>query len=232
MIDIHSHVIPNVDDGSTSLDASIKLLKEAIHEGVTDLICTPHYRKQMFETEVEKLKVQFSLLVNEAKKNNLPINLYLGQEIYLRRPNALKEYIENNKIITINETNWLLLEFSYTKDIDISEVVYNAKINGYNSIIAHIERYQYVTLEQAFEIKKIGALIQVNASSINGKYGFFIKRKVLKFIKNGLVDFVASDIHESRENGMAKAYNKVVKKFGQEVASKLFKENGKILIKR
>lgn len=232
MIDIHSHVISNVDDGSSSIDASINLLKDAINEGVTDLICTPHYRHKMFETSIEDLKKQFEKLVLEAKKQNLPINLYLGQEIYLRRPKALNEYFNNGLLMTMNNTNWLLLEFSYTNDIDISEVVYNAKLNGYNSIIAHIERYEYVDLDQAIDIKNTGAMIQVNASSINGKYGFKTKRRVLKLIKNGLVDFVASDIHETRQNGMAKAYNLITKKFGSDVANRLFKENAKILINR
>lgn len=232
MIDIHSHIIPNVDDGSTSMDASINLLRDAINEGITDIICTPHFRKMMFETSLTEIKIQFDKLVKEANLRKLDVNLYLGQEIYLRRPNALREYNKSNYLMTINNTNWLLLEFSYTNDIDISEVVYNAKLDGYNSIIAHIERYRYVDINQAIEIKNSGALIQVNASSINGKYGFATKRKVMKFIKNGLVDFVASDIHCTRENGMAKAYNKVEKKFGIEVANKLFKENAKILINR
>ena len=230
MIDIHSHIIPNVDDGSTSMEASINLLKDAINEGITDIICTPHYRHKMFETTISELKIQFEKLLIETKKNNLPINLYLGQEIYIRRPNALNEYKSNGKIITMNNTNWLFLEFSYTNNIDISEVCYNAKLNGFNSIIAHIERYEYVDLNEAIEIKNTGALIQVNASSINGKYGFKTKRKVMKLIKNGIVDFVASDIHLTRENGMHKAYNKVSKKFGIEIANKLFKENAKILI--
>lgn len=232
MIDIHSHVIPNVDDGSTSIDASIKLLKDAIDEGVTDLICTPHYRHLMFETELALIKKQFELLQEEVTKQNLNIRLYLGQEIYLRRPRALSEYFEKNRIMPINETNYLLLEFSYTNDIDISEVVYNAKLKGYNSIIAHIERYQYVDLNQAIEIKNAGALIQVNAESINGSYGFLTKRKVMKFIKNGIVDFVASDIHCNRVNGMAKAYKKITKKFGKEIADKLFCSNALKLIKR
>lgn len=231
MIDIHSHIIPNVDDGSTSMDASINLLKDAIKEGITDIICTPHYRKMMFETSIDEIKEQFNNLVIEAKRNDLDVNLYLGQEIYIRRPSALRDYKNNNRLMTLNNSDWLLLEFSYTNDIDISEVVFNAKLDGYNSIIAHIERYQYVDINQAIEIKSSGALIQVNASSINGKYGFATKRRVMKLIKNNLVDFVASDIHQTRENGMAKAYNKIVKKFGLEVANKLFKENAKILLK-
>lgn len=232
MIDIHSHIIPNVDDGSSSINASINLLRDAINEGITDIICTPHYRNHMFETSVDEIKKQFNNLVLEVKNNDLPVNLYLGQEIYLRRPKSLSEYYRDGKLMTMNNTNWLLLEFSYTNDIDISEVVYNAKLSGFNSIIAHIERYEYVDIDQAIEIKNSGAMIQVNASSINGKYGFKIKRRVMKLIKNDLVDIVSSDIHETRENGMAKAYNIITKKFGTEMANKLFKENARKLINR
>ena len=82
MIDIHSHIIPRVDDGSKSLEDSLKLLKTAEEDGVTDLICTPHYRRSSFETPLNKIKEKFEQL---KEANNTKVNIYLGQEISYSR---------------------------------------------------------------------------------------------------------------------------------------------------
>ena len=186
MIDVHTHVIQNVDDGSNSLEASIKLIKQEIEFGVTDLICTPHYRRHMFETSVEDVNLSFFDLVEEVKKQNLNINLYLGQEIYCRNLEGFEKtlsYLDEKKVLTFQNTNYILLEFSYTRDIDISEIVYIANRRGYLPIIAHIERYQYIdSIEKVEELIEAGAKIQINASSIIGKDGGKRKKFVNKLI--------------------------------------------------
>lgn len=230
MIDIHSHIIYDVDDGSSSIEASISLIKKEIENGVTDIVCTPHYRQNMFETSLEKIKENFLELKNLVK--NLDVNLYLGQEIYVKSYNILKEHLQKGKVLTINNTTYLLLEFSYTYEIDISEIVYNLQLNGYKVIIAHIERYEYLGIDKIVEIKNIGALMQINASSLIGKNGLKLKSKCKKYLKNNVVSFVSSDIHESRENYMMKAFNFIKKHYGSEMANSLFIENAKILINK
>ncbi len=232
LVDIHSHIITKVDDGSENIEASIYLLRLAKNAGIKDLILTPHFRRGMFEASVDKIKEGFSELQKIAKENNIDINLYLGQEIYIRRVGSFKEYLESGKVIPLNDTNYYLIEFSYDSEIDISEVVYNLKLLKKKAIIAHIEKYNYITLKEAEEIKATGALIQVNASSIVGRYGFGMKRKTLKYIKEGLVDFVASDCHATREYDYDKAYNLILRKFGSSVALKLFKDNAKVLLEK
>lgn len=230
MIDIHSHIIYGVDDGSSSLEASISLIKEEIKNGVTDIICTPHYRKNMFEASLDTIKNNFNKLTESV--NGLNINLFLGQEIYVKSYTMLKEALVNNRILTMNNTNYLLLEFSYTNDIDILEIVYNLNLNNYKVIIAHIERYEYLNLNQVIELTKNGALIQMNASSIIGKDGFKIKQRCKKYLKNNLVSFVSSDIHESRNNYLTLTFNYIKKHYGIEMANKLFNENAKILLNK
>lgn len=230
MIDIHSHIIYDVDDGSSSIEASISLIKNEIENGVTDIICTPHYRQSMFETSLEKIKENFLELKKQIK--NYDVNLYLGQEIYVKSYNILKEHLQNKRVLTINNTNYLLLEFSYTHEIDISEIVYNLQLNGYKVIIAHIERYEYIDINKIEELKSMGALIQINASSVIGKEGLKLKSKCKKYLKNNVVSFVSSDIHESRKNYMMKAFNFIKKHYGLEMANNLFNENAKILINK
>ena len=91
------------------------------------------------------------------------------------------------KVLTINNTKYLLLEFSYTYEIDISEIVYNLQLNGYKVIIAHIERYEALSSHRAHieELVDMGAYMQVNAASIEGKLGLLTKHKVIKWIKSG-----------------------------------------------
>ena len=123
-------------------------------------------------------------------------------------------------------SKYILLEFSYTKDIDISEIIYMAKNRTYEPIIAHVERYVYIdSISKVINLIQYGAKIQVNASSIIGKDGGKVKKFVNKLISLGLVDFVSSDIHQNRNNYLGVAYNYVVKKHGLEIADQIFRNN-------
>lgn len=230
IIDIHTHIIPNVDDGSPNLETSIFLIKEEIKQGITHIICTPHYRIGMFESTKEEITVNFNLLKEEIKKQDLNISLYLGQEIYLKDFVSLKEMLNKNLVFSINEKKYLLLEFSYTRNTDISEIVYVSKLKGYTPIIAHVERYGYVNIEDVKDIIEAGGLIQVNAESIIGKNGHRIKKMTQKLIKNNLIHFIASDIHHNRINYINQAYDLIYKKYGEEIANNLFYNNAKKII--
>lgn len=229
MIDIHAHVIFAVDDGAKTIEESIKILEDAIEQGITDIICTPHFRFGMFETRSAKCIEQFHVLEEEVKKRGLNINLYLGREVYYTKKSA--SMVERKHLLHLNQTKNVLMEFSYNEYTEIADIVYNLKCKGYRAVIAHIERYNYIKdIEDVYEIKSMGALIQVNASTICNADGSKQRRTVFKYIKAGLVDFVASDIHFKRINYMKKAYMIIQKKFGKDVAEKLFCENAKFLI--
>ena len=230
MIDIHNHLLPNVDDGSISIDTSISLLEEAKNIGIKKIICTPHYRVHMFETPIDVIKEKF-LQVSEVAKE-MGIELYLGHEVKCRNSDEITTFINNNCLIPMNNKMILLLEFSYDHDPDINEIIYNAKLKGYKVILAHIERYKYLSFDDIVALKKCGAYIQVNAESVIGKDGSRGKKIIKKLIKHGIVDFVASDSHYNRENFLLSAYNYVKKKYGDEISQKLFYQNAEeILIK-
>lgn len=234
MVDIHSHIIPFVDDGSKSMSESINLLIDAIKQGTTDIICTPHYRKRMFEKTKTEIIDNFNSLKAEVEKYGLKINLYLGQEIYCKSMNELDEYLQSDNFIVMNYQNnksskFLLLEFSVNNDTDISEIAYTTCIRGYVPIIAHVERYSYISLDDIKEIKQ-NALIQVNASSIVGAEGRSNKKRAMDYIVNGVVDFVSSDVHENKKNYLKKAYGIVKNKFGGDLAKYLFEINASKII--
>ena len=210
MVDIHTHVIPNVDDGSPSLNESINMIKHEISIGVDTIYCTPHHIYKRYEKSAEEIKSQFELLKKEVEKENLPINLYLGQEIcYSHREDQIK-MLKEGELLTLNNTNRVLLEFSFTREPeDVLDVIYNFNVNGYEVIIAHVERYEWMTIDKVKALKSEGALIQINSNSYLGMTSWKEKRITRKLLKLGLVDFVASDTHSFRPSTLDKSYKKI-----------------------
>lgn len=223
MIDVHSHVLPFVDDGSKSLNASLEMIRTAIEFGVTDLFLTPHYmRLRNYVSTYEQNKRVLVEFEEELKKSNLSIRLHLGNEIYYTI-DAIKQ-LREGLITTMGDSRFVLVEFSMDQpEEDLPDAISNLKAAGYLPIIAHPERYDYIRTQKDFELlKRMGAYTQINASSITGKYGTSVQKFVLKMIKQNLIDFVASDIHEFRKNDLSKAYELVTKKFGKSKADQIF----------
>lgn len=228
MFDIHSHLLPFVDDGCNRLEDSVDLIKKAHEQGVTDMMLTPHYRDKYLPTP-KQLNERFDELKKAIADAGVDVNLYLGQEIYANRD--LKNLLAEEKVISLNGTKYLLIEFDFTKKRDIPEYVYTVKRLGYIPIVAHFERYSYAGLEQALDVKNLGGYIQINAESLVGLFNISRKNFVTEMIRNNLVDFVASDMHKGREYHIAKAYAYIEKKFGKSKADQLFKENAEKLLK-
>jgi len=222
MIDIHTHILPYIDDGSKTMDASLSMLHKEEELGVTDIFLTPHYMKSRnYMSSAQDNQVVYQQLVEEAQKAGIKIRLHLGNEIYYRLESVSD--LRNKLVLPLGNTKKVLLEFHPTQeDEDIAEAIHNMKSLGYTPIIAHIERYDYLKMTDYPIIRKMGALIQVNAGSLMGVLGDKAKKLALKLIKMDLVDFIASDIHDLRVNYMMEAYHLVEKKFSKELADKLF----------
>ncbi len=228
MIDIHTHILPFVDDGSFDKNLSLDMLKECVRQGITDVVLTPHYRK-IYKLTPDILKSEFEKFKSIVNSENIPVNLYLGQEVFIDE--YYKRVFTSNKILSMNDSKYVLIEFDYEDEVDMPDIVYELKVMGYTPIIAHYERYFKSNLETALEINSLGGLIQINADSIVGKTKRRYWRLIKKLFKNDLVDFVASDIHHNRENLLLEAKQFVQKKFGIDTANKVFIENAKKIIK-
>ena len=182
MIDIHTHLLPCVDDGSQSVENSVEMAKELYEQGVKQIIITPHYRlhyrktPQVLQTEFEQFKAKVQA--------QIPIDLYLGQEIYVE--DNIKELCRLNKVLTMNGSKFLLCEFNYTHPCDISETVYELCSEGYVPIIAHVERYVYLTIDDIYEIKNEGGKMKKKSlpfftSLLCGRI-FVMKRRLMLFV--------------------------------------------------
>ena len=226
MIDIHTHILPFVDDGSDSLEKSISLIKSLYASGVTDVVCTPHLRANYRATAKEVLDA-FTLTKTAIEKENIPVKLHLGRELYVS-----KHYKDN--IVKFDATmlgsKYVLVEFDFGFMCEVTETVYELVTAGYIPIVAHPERYDYMTFDDALEVKNLGGLLQLNADSILSSPLSRRKRFAIKLFKNDLVDFVASDVHFGRENRLQRAKAYVSAKFGKDVASKVFNDNAKKII--
>ena len=227
MIDIHNHLIPNIDDGSDSYKLSRKLLIDAIEEGISDVCITPHFMKHgPYKVRRNELIVLFEDF--KEKMSDLEVNLYLGNELYIDR--QLDELLDQKEICTLNDSRYVLIEFpfeNYRREYD--EYLYNVSLN-YQIIIAHPERYDYVKKDHRFVDRwlKEGYLLQANATSL---YTRESKKAIFDFIEHGKLSFIASDAHnEYRPLSLIEAYDLIARKFSEETANLLFEINpGRVL---
>lgn len=229
MIDIHTHILPGVDDGAESLDDAKALLQQAKEQGITDIILTPHaILHSSTYLPKEELEQRFSKFLEATKE--FGIRLFLGSEIYCTE--KMCKALLNGELKTLHDSKYVLIEFSMRNKEDIDEILYNVRVHGYKPILAHPERYEYITVEDIFEIKE-NAKIQVNASSILGIHGKKVKKLAFQLMKNDLVDFVSSDCHHPVNRGvnLKEAFTEVRKKFGEKYANKVFIENQFKMIK-
>src|SRR5690554_1489823 len=159
MIDIHTHILPGVDDGSKDIASSIKMIELSIEQGVTDIVLTPHIQSRVTKaTKEEQLKV-YQKLIEEVKLKNLNIHLHLGGEIMYHA------HIETNyDDYQFGKHKYILIEFSTRVQTPIEDICFDLMHMGYQVIVAHVERYQYLSIEDVMRIKATGALIQTNAS--------------------------------------------------------------------
>ena len=223
IIDIHSHILPNVDDGSDSFDTSLAILKKQQLKGVEKVILTPHYKHGSYNTPINELQEKFRDFKNKVKEKGLNVELFLGQEIFC--DDDIYDNLKNGVVSSINNTKYVLVEFNIFRSSPILEYVRNLTALGYVPIIAHVERYLYLDAESLIDLKQMGALIQANAESVIGHNGKKMQDYLLEGIAKGLIDFVASDIHTKRQTKLYKAYKIVEKYICEEAARAVFYEN-------
>lgn len=227
LIDIHTHLIPNVDDGSSSIDESILIINKMIRDGIKEVILTSHVQSTATKATPEQQRLNFEILKSKVLELNLDIKLHQGFEV--RYHQHLKP---NYRELTLTDSKYILLEFSTISQTPISDIIHNIKTLNLIPVIAHVERYQYVELEDIIEFKGLGALIQVNSGSILDPYTKREKKLINSLLKHKLVDIVASDTHNStnRKNTLKDAYDYLHKKVDDEYLNLMFYVNPKKII--
>ena len=223
MKDLHSHILPGVDDGSKSLEQTELMLKSAYDNGVTDIMLTPHFvPDSKFSSPCVVNKNIFDDVKEIAKRYG--INVYLGNEVYLTHD--IVKYIKKGHIASLNNSRYILFEIPMHQKFNNIKSVFIEVMNlGFRPILAHPERYSaYLDNVDFFEeLRDMGVLLQINYPSLLGMYGLRPKRMAKKLLKKGLISFVGSDIHDSSE-GKYEAIKKMNNKLKWIVGKDKFEE--------
>lgn len=226
MIDIHSHILPGVDDGSKDFTTSLEMLKRAQKDGTKKIIATPHYCIDYAEIPYNKIKELVEQFRKEVKSENLDIEIYCGQEVYFSE-NMVNDY-KQGIIGTINNSRYMLFEVPMRNfDESTFDIIYELQVAGVVPILAHPERYKPI-IENPSMINRFieeGVLLQINAGSIEGKFGKSVRKTAEILLQNNLYNFIGSDAHnlQSRSTGLSESIE-LINKINRN-ADKLFNES-------
>ena len=192
-VDIHSHILPGIDDGAKTEAESFKLISEMKKLGFSKIIGTPHTYTGLYENTNETIENAFNKLKRKEVKN---INIDFASEYML--DNTIIEKARNKEILCLKD-NYVLIEMSFiAKPIGLYELIYEIKVNGYLPVMAHPERYLFFeNLKEYNKLKKFGCLFQANLLSFTNHYGRRVNDRLNKLISRNLIDFVGSDIHNT-----------------------------------
>ena len=226
--DIHTHILPGVDDGAKSTEEALEMLRIASSEGITDIILTPHYQSGRFYTPGDVIREKTAGLQSLVEQEGIPIRLYPGTEIYFR--SGLEKRLENGQLATMNGSSFVLVEFSPVEEFSYMRNALEELLGlGYHPILAHVERYRCMREEtsRVRELKGMGCQIQANAGSIAGEYGYLTKNYLHRLLKEHLVDYVGTDAHNvsGRAPHMKKCAERLYRKYGEAYADCILYEN-------
>ena len=201
MIDFHTHILPNIDDGSRSIDETFNLIKEAKEAGFDGIILTSHYIENYYETDVPERDVWVKAIKENLEPKGIEAALYLGNEIYIS--DNMMSLLEEGKASTINNTCYVLFEMPlHEEPLNLYDAIYSLQENKLIPVLAHPERYSFVQKEPELinDLIEKGCLMQANYGSILGQYGEKAEFIVRKFFENNMIHFLGSDVH--RQNSI------------------------------
>ena len=216
--DIHSHLIPGIDDGVKTLEESIAMIRGFSALGFKKLVTTPHIMSDFYRNTPDIILGGLDKVREAILAEGIPITIDAAAEYYLDE--VLMKKIQTEKLLTIGN-KYVLFEISYVNPPDnLYNVIFELNIKGYKPILAHPERYPfyYSKFEEYYKIKEAGALLHLNTNSLVGYYGLGAKKIAERMIDEKMIDFIGSDLHGDRH---LDALQKTVK---EKYLSKLFSQ--------
>lgn len=197
-IDIHSHILPGIDDGPESMEETVLMLRQAKQQGISTIIATPHYICGAKNIPAERLEEVKEKVQEEAVRIDPEFKILLGNELYYCE--SILEELSQNKALTLAGSRYVLVEFSIDESYKaVYQGLKKLVLAGYAPIVAHVERYLCIKQNEELirELIKLGAYIQLNSRSLQG--GFFNKEAVYyrKLLKNGFIHLIATDSHDN-----------------------------------
>ncbi|WP_053588462.1 tyrosine-protein phosphatase [Bacillus sp. FJAT-22090] len=231
LVDIHNHILPGLDDGPRTMEEAILLARNAVANGVTHIIATPHHNHKYSNNSL-KIKEAVLNFNNEISQREIPIKILPGQETYFYT--SIVDELKDVILPLANSNKYILIELpSNHLPAFLTEILLQIQLKGYKPIIAHPERNSVLRKEKnlLFELVNNGALMQINASSLIGMNGYKLKKYTKDLVNHNLVHFISSDAHNttSRPFLLKEAYQYVGKKFSKQLMN-YFNDNAKYVL--
>lgn len=205
LADMHSHLLPGLDDGVQTLEDAIDLIGQFSRLGYKKLITTPHIMSDFYRNDKESITSRLEEVRNAMNSEGLSIQLDAAAEYYLDE--ALMEKVLNDQPLLCFGNKLVLFETNFlTEPFQLKEFIFNATTKGYKLVLAHPERYQYLIgdIEKAEDLRNRGVLFQINIPSIVGAYSRPIQKFAQQLINKGWVDFLGSDCHNQMQMDILK----------------------------
>ncbi len=225
MIDIHSHIINEIDDGSKNIEESISIIEKLSSIGFKIVIATPHYitgSKFIYDNASKMDKLEKIKKCLEEK--NIDMELYLGNEVFI--DHNILSLIDEQQIASLNNSKYILIELPVSRAMnDLFDILFKIRDKGYVPIIAHPERYAFLQEDHTMIEKfiEMGCLFQGNFENIVGKYGKHAKELFLYMLKNNQYHFLATDIH-TKDSHLFENMEKMKKKLTKLTSKEKFVE--------
>lgn len=233
-IDIHTHILPGVDDGSGSLEESISMLRQAEKENIGSIILTPHQKPDRHCVSPDGMARRVQELREMADREGINIRMYPGGELFYRH--SLAEELKSGRVVTLAGSRYVLVEFFPQEQYEyIRNGLYSLLAEGYLPVVAHVERYAQVngSREHQEELLDMGCYFQVNAGTLTGNAGFGMKRTAWQLVKRKQVHFIGTDAHRadgSRAPRLLHCAKLLEKKCGSGYAAQLLYRNAEMIL--
>ena len=233
-IDLHSHILPALDDGAKNMEKTREMLQIAYEEGIRTIIATPHYFASRKSASITRIEDTIREVEEQMQRWGFRIKLFPGNEIYYR--SEVPDLLEEGKIATLAGSRYVLVEFDpMTEYSYLRDGILKLDSYGYIPILAHTERYEclWKKKEKLQRVKDHGGLIQVNASSFQGGLFDEMAKRARYLMKNDLLDFIGTDAHSTgkRSPRMKETASYLYKKLGDKKANKILVENPMSVLK-
>lgn len=194
-VDIHSHLLPGIDDGAQTFEDSLRLVNALQSFGVTQFITTPHVIQHVWDNTREQITANKDSTVQELKKRNIKLPFQTAAEYMM--DDQFVQLFQSHDLLTLKD-NYVLVEMSYSNaPIQLYSIVFELQVAGYIPVLAHPERYLFYhnNFEEYHKLKRAGCLFQLNLLSVVGYYGEGIVKIAERLLQKGMYDYVGSDVH-------------------------------------
>jgi tyrosine-protein phosphatase YwqE len=195
-VDIHSHLLPGIDDGAKDMDETIALIQKMSSYGIKQFITTPHVLGNVYPNTPQIIRQQLQLVQNELLKRNVTdISIQAAAEYMIDE--RFIEILEKDQLLALKD-NLVLVEMSYySPPLQLYDVLFELQLKGYKPILAHPERYfsYHHDFQSYYKLKNAGCLFQLNLLSLTEHYGAYVQKTSKKLLRENLYDFVGSDTH-------------------------------------